>query len=458
MADSKPKEGTDWIRLASSGPAVLGFLGLIVYAVVRIGHDAFYAKFGVTAEEVGLSQTTILGRAALYFVFFLTAALALLGVSVLIARSAAALGAANRKRSHRRSDREGRMSWARAGVSLLVVIACLGVGGLIVAGFQGAWLLATAIAIVVPLTIAAAIGARLTNGNRAAAVAFFALLAAWSASVGFLVANRGIESRPGAESFSASTRWLLFGLCVLAITIASVSLLRQFEIVEIEDEDDSVQSQRRQIYLTILTLLALLPLALAFFAPGVGRFVTEANNRTIAAFTMWLVLFGFVILGFQVLRGRSPDERPSIFDILLIISLVSIFAVTAFYLASVRGLDLANQALDGNRITQSGFGMFSVRSDIVCLLPVTPDPETNLPDSPMIYLGESPNNMLVLFDLERQETIRLREDLSGTDIGAPERVPVLIPAGDAIVQVARLITPSAKYIVPVRKQPGKWEC
>ena len=35
------KRGTDWVALASSAPAVLGFLGLIVYAVVRVGHDAF---------------------------------------------------------------------------------------------------------------------------------------------------------------------------------------------------------------------------------------------------------------------------------------------------------------------------------------------------------------------------------------------------------------------------------
>jgi hypothetical protein len=103
--------------------------------------------------------------------------------------------------------------------------------------------------------------------------------------------------------------------------------------------------------------------------------------------------------------------------------------------------------------------MFSVRADIVCLQPVFGSvKDTQLPQTPMIYLGESPNNMLVLFDLKRRETVRLREELTKTDIGAPERIPVRIPAADVMVQVARLIQPSAKYVVPVRKRPGKWEC
>jgi hypothetical protein len=246
---------------------------------------------------------------------------------------------------------------------------------------------------------------------------------------------------------------------VLAVAIASVSLLRQFEMTRTADEGGGPESQRRQIYLTTLTLLALLPLALAFFAPGVGRFVTEASGRTVAALAMWAVLFGFVILGFQTLQGRNPDGRASVLDILLIVSLVSVFAGTAFYLASKRGLDLANQALAGSRITQSGFGMFSVRADIVCLQPAFGSlKDTQLPQTPMIYLGESANNMLVLFDLKRRETVRLREELTKTDIGAPERIPVRIPAADVMVQVARLIQPSAKYVVPVRKRPGKWEC
>lgn len=456
---------TDWIALASSAPAVLGFLGLIVYAVVRVGHDAFYARFGVTAEEVGLSQTTILGRAALYFVFFLTAAVALLGVSAVIVRPATAVGAVRRKRKEQGgSEAESGAFWARVGVGFLILAACSGFGGVIVAGLEGSWPLALAISVLIPLALVASVGGRLSKGHGAVAGLLFGVLAAWSAFVAFLVASRGPESSPGAASLSAPSRWLLFGFCVLAVATASASLLRQFETSSRGRQRGRTESEQRQIYLTTLSLLALLPLALAFFAPGVGHFVTEASDRTVAAVAMWAVLFGFVILGSQALQRRQPDEGASVVDILLIVSLASVFAGTALYLASLRGLDLANQALAGNRITQSGFGMFSVRADIVCLEPLNgSDPATRLPRAPVIYLGQSANNVLVLFDLERRERLRAREEeVEKRDIGAPERVPLRIPAADVMVRVANLISPSTKYVVPVtvkdRHFDGKWQC
>lgn len=44
----------------------LAIAGLLVYAVVRFAHDEFYGQMAVTPEEVGLDQTLILSRAALY--------------------------------------------------------------------------------------------------------------------------------------------------------------------------------------------------------------------------------------------------------------------------------------------------------------------------------------------------------------------------------------------------------
>lgn len=454
---------TDWIGLASSAPAVLGFLGLIVYAVVRVGHDAFYARFGVTAEEVGLSQTTILGRAALYFVFFLTAAIALLGVSAVIVRPATAVGAVRRKKNEKGGSKaKGGAFWARVGVSFLILAACSGFGGVIVAGLEGSWPLALAISVLIPVALAAFVGGRLSKGHPAVAGLLFGVLAAWSAFVAFLVASRGPESSPGAASLSTPSRWLLFGFCVLAVAMASAALLRQFETSG--GGGGRTESEQRHVFLTTLSLLALLPLALAFFAPSVGHFVTGASGRTVAAVAMWAVLFGFVILGSQTLRGRQPGEGASIVDILLIVSLASVFAGTALYLASLRGLDLANQALAGNRITQSGFGMFSVRADIVCLEPLNEsDAGTQLPRAPVIYLGQSATNVLVLFDLERRERLRAREEeVEKRDIGAPERVPLRIPAADVMVRVANLIDPNTKYVVPVtvkdRHFDGKWQC
>jgi hypothetical protein len=245
--------------------------------------------------------------------------------------------------------------------------------------------------------------------------------------------------------------------------MASVSLLHQFERGSTEDGGDHTESERRQMYLITLSLLALLPLAVAFLAPGVGHFVTGASDRTAAAVAMWAVLFGFVILGFQALRGGQRGERVGVPDILLIVALASVFAGTALYLASLRGLDLANQALAGNRITQSGYGMFSVRADIVCLEPLdATGAATRLPRGPVIYLGQSANNALVLFDIERHEKIRAREELEKRDIGAPQRVPLRIPASGVMVRVANLTDPNRKYVVPFTiKQgrfEGRWEC
>jgi hypothetical protein len=44
----------------------LALAGLVVYAIVRLAIDGFYKTFDVSAEEVGLTQSTIIGRAAVY--------------------------------------------------------------------------------------------------------------------------------------------------------------------------------------------------------------------------------------------------------------------------------------------------------------------------------------------------------------------------------------------------------
>jgi hypothetical protein len=471
-APEAAKAGTDWLRLASSAPAVFAFLGLIVYGVVRVGHDAFYAKFGVTAEEVGLSQTTILGRAALYFVFFLTVAVALVGISVTITQLVTPLEARLSTGGETARERASGAFRARVGVDLLTLAAGTGFGAAIVAGLEGSWPLALTIGMVVPLAIVAYLGVRLPRRQRAMAGLLFAGVIVWSASVAFVVATLGTESDPGAASLSGLWRWLLLSLCVMAAATASVSLLRQFESRSTLGDGRGSASPERYPYLVMLSLLALLPLALVFVAPGVGRFITETNIRTAAAAAMWAILFGFVVLGFQVLWGRRRGQRPLAVDVVRIILLASLFAATALYLASERGVDLANQVLAGSRVTQSGFGTFSVRADIVCLESLQgPDAQKQLPKSPVIYLGQSANNELVLFDLERREKLRAREDVLNTDIGAPDLVPLRLPASDVMLRVANLIKPGNPYVVPVTVNiptasgkaekhtfQGKWSC
>jgi hypothetical protein len=87
--------------------AILGLFGLVVYAIVRVAHDAFYSFFGLTPEAVGLSELLILGRAALYFVVFASALCVLTGIWCSL--FAIVIGAGRRavclRKRDRRSDR-----------------------------------------------------------------------------------------------------------------------------------------------------------------------------------------------------------------------------------------------------------------------------------------------------------------------------------------------------------------
>jgi hypothetical protein len=349
------------------------------------------------------------------------------------------------------------------GVSLLALTAATGFGGVIVAGIEGSRSLAAAVGFVLLLVLVAWLGRRLSTTHRVLAGVLFAAFALWSAAVAFVIARTGTESRPGAASLSAPSRWLLFAFCLLAVATASASLLRQFESASARGER-ARDAGRRQAYLLLLSLLAAMPLALVFLAPGVGRFLTEASDRTAAAVAMWAFLFGFVILAFEVVLERPPGEPTPVADVLLIISLSTMLAFTALFLAWERGLDLADQVLAGSRITQSGFGTFSVRADIVCLEPIAGrEARSRLPRQPLVYLGQS-GGELVLFDLQRRETLRAREEIENVDIGAPDRVPLRIPSSGLIVRVANLVRPRERWVVPItvgdppQRQPGKWDC
>jgi hypothetical protein len=327
--------------------------------------------------------------------------------------------------------------------------------------------LALAIAVVLPLAAVAALGTRLSTGRRILAGILFGALAVWSAAVAVMVSRSGSESHPGAASLPSGSRWLLFAFCFLAVALASASLLRQFETSDPTPTRASARS--RQTYLIMLSLLASLPLALVFVAPRAGRFLTGSADRAVVAAVIWALLFAMVVLGFEAILERPPEEPAPVTEMAILVALVSVLAGSALFLAWKRGLDLADQVLAGNRITQSGFGTFSVRADIVCLDPVSAGDE--LPSelqAPFVYLGQS-NGQLVLFDLQRRETVRARELLGKTDIGAPERVPLHVPAGGFVIRIANLVDPDNPYVVPVvvrdpnpphkkRRLAGKWDC
>jgi hypothetical protein len=64
--DAAPRR-TGFLRaLLSDYRAFAGLIGLLIYGVVRVAYDSYYTRLGVFPEAVGLSEATILGRAALY--------------------------------------------------------------------------------------------------------------------------------------------------------------------------------------------------------------------------------------------------------------------------------------------------------------------------------------------------------------------------------------------------------
>jgi len=68
-----------WIK--SDGKLLVGLIGAVLYGIIRVGSESFYGNFQLSSNDVGISQATTLGRAALYLVIFLLAIAAIVGLS-----------------------------------------------------------------------------------------------------------------------------------------------------------------------------------------------------------------------------------------------------------------------------------------------------------------------------------------------------------------------------------------
>jgi hypothetical protein len=67
--------------LWKEGKSLIALAAVLIYGGVRLALEAFYARFGLTPEEVGLDQGTILGRAALFFSTFVIAGFFLFSIA-----------------------------------------------------------------------------------------------------------------------------------------------------------------------------------------------------------------------------------------------------------------------------------------------------------------------------------------------------------------------------------------
>jgi hypothetical protein len=442
------KRKRDWIGLASSVPVVLGAVGLIIYGAVRVGIDAFYERFGVTPEDIGLSQTTIIARGALYLAYFATLSMLVLGVVALIT-----LPFISERRDDKSEPRD-RASWLRRNAFLLVAAAA-GLTGMVAAAVGVSLPVAFAVGLIIPLTLVPAAASHFAIGHRSTAGLMFLCLGVWSATVAFLLERHASEFR-GADSLS-NVDIVLFESCLLACLGASIYQLSQFARSE---SSRRPPLQRRETHLTIVAILTLSPLLLPFWAGDTTQFITKSADHTLFAVLPWAAVtcvFGVFALGSLLDQPAGESERDRLRDVLLLIASVSLFTLSIFGLERAKGIDLANQVLEGNRISQRGFSILSVRADIVCLEPLSAKGSAQFARGPFILLGQA-NNELFLFDLIRYETLRAREDLEGIEIGAPSSLHVSVPAGNVTVDVARLISPAAKYAVPVGHSSGRWTC
>ena len=113
---------------------------------------------------------------------------------------------------------------------------------------------------------------------------------------------------------------------------------------------------------------------------------------------------------------------------LLIISLATMLAFTALFLAWERGLDLADQVLAGNRITQSRLRHLQrARGHRLRGAIDRSERARALPQEPVVYLGQS-SGQLMLFDLQRARRLRARTGTRASTSAPPTRVSLHIPS------------------------------
>ncbi len=429
--EAPPRQG--FLRgLLSDYRAFAGLVGLLVYGVVRVAYDAYYTRLGVFPEAVGLSETTILGRAALYLALTVSitaifGGLWLLAVSSLLERS----------RVSRRRVSVTTAPRLFAGSAILAVLAAglvalgpslrslLGSYHLaffcvirckftvltpasyqqiadIVHGDNGAhpgyrfvdygpaWLVSVPLMLIL---VAAALGLAFNRrgrwtGSRLRPIAVFAVLAASSFTAGLLAPhliatdlNAPHDSSALIDSHPLAVKWIVFVLvfgAVAAGLIATLGLL-------------AGPAPRRSPWL-IASFVAVLPLVLGFFSPTVPLFVEDEGGAALAAAViLWIALMAIGFWLWPHLRDRTVRTTAGLGFVVAVIVTLTLF------LAWERGLNLAQQAAMGDQIAAKRFGLLSVRASVVCLDPVEQGTKLQLARHPYVYLGET-SGTLVLYD------------------------------------------------------------
>ena len=447
--------------VASDYKAVASLIGLLVYGIVRVSYDAYYTRLGVFPEAVGLTETTILGRAVLYLaltvsvgailggLWFGAVRLALprlsglppWGLAATIlgpAAVAVALVVASDKVRDLLVERHfayycfQRCKFQPLDESTLATLNGLAARNASehpawhVTDLGPAWFVALPL---VFLCVAAALVPFISRSGsdraRRSAIGAFAALAAASLSASLLAPHVEATLRDAAIQDPSATLlghqslvwravFLLFLVAVGGGLLAVGSRL-------------GWHSSRGSPW-PIASLIVVLPLLLGFLEPVIPKFIEEEGSHAVlAAIALWGVLiFGSFTLWPPLVRRQLKMSPALALFVALVVSLT-------LFLAWERGLNLAKQAAMGDQIYPQRFSVLSVRANVVCLEQSGSSRPELLRPGPYTYLGQA-NSTLILYDYEAD----LRNEI-------PTSFPVRIPAGDAVVRLARY-------------RGGSWDC
>jgi hypothetical protein len=439
--------------LASDYKAVASLVGLLVYGVVRVSYDAYYSRLGVFPEAVGLTETTILGRAVLYLALTASVAAVLGGlwfgaVRVGLPRFSAlppwglaatilgpAVGAVvlvvasdkvrellvDRRFAYYCFQRCKFQPLDESTLDTLNGIAARNASehpGWHVTELGPAWLVGLPL---VFLCVAAALVPLISRGGsafaRRSAIGAFGALAAASLSAALLAPHVLATLRDAAVQDPSAALleheslvwWAVLALFLLAVgggLLAAGSRLGW--------------RRSRGSPWPIASLVVVLPLLLGFLESNIPRFIEEEGSRAVlAAIALWAVLLSGSFLVWPDLVARKLTLSPAVaLFVALVVSLT-------LFLAWERGLNLAKQAAMGDQIYPQRFSVLSVRANVVCLERSGVPAPALLRPGPYTYLGQA-DGILILYDY--------RADLANE---TPTSFPVRVPAGDAIVRLAR---------------------
>jgi hypothetical protein len=444
--------------LASDYKALLSLVGLLVYGVVRVAYDAYYTRLGVFPEAVGLSETTILGRAALYLALTVSVAaifggLWLLAVTWSLKRSRARSGSA---------EKTANVLFVASLVLVTIAAGLVAAGGILrsllgsdrltyycflrcrfaaldpdqveefqetvraneaehpayrVVDFGPLWLIAVPLILLAATAVLGLVLARRggLRNSRARCRVVFVLLAAASVTAGLLAPHliRASESasREGSSLVDAHPSFVTWAVFVLVLTAVGASLLAVL--------DPLVGEQPMRSPWLIASFFVVVPILFGFFAPNVPHFIEEGGWVPVAAAVgLWAALLLLSFWLWPNLRDGTVRATPTFgFLLALIVSLT-------LFLAWERGMNLAERAAAGDQIYAERFSLLSVRANVVCLEPTREGTAVALPRLPYTYLGEAAGT-LVLYDFVRDRAVEV-----------PTSFPLRMPKSDVVVRIA----------------------